>query len=89
MMDETHSILPGFRPGTMLAGTAHGIFVSTDKGSTWSELGVPLPLPISALALGGSVLHAGTGLGAYELTTISISTVKEVRPTPIRGPRMR
>ena len=89
MMDPTHAILPGFRPNTMLAGTAHGIFVSSDKGSTWSELGVPLPFSVSALALGDNVLHAGTDLGAYELTTISVNTVKEARPAPIRVPRTR
>ena len=89
MMDVTSAIIPGSRPGTMLAGTAHGIFVSSDKGSTWTELGEPLPLPVSSLALGGNELHAGTDLGAYELTTISVGVMKEVRPAPIRVPRMR
>jgi hypothetical protein len=84
MMDDTKAIIAGPRAGTMLAGTAHGVFLSSDEGSTWAPFNIPLARSTSALALSGSVLHAGTDVGLFDLTTLRLNAVPRALPAPIR-----
>ena len=51
---------------SLIAGTANGIFFSTDNGSSWISKSTGLAsLYIYDLAVSGSTLIAGTGYGVY------------------------
>jgi hypothetical protein len=58
-------------PATLYAGTIGGVFISTDGGETWSEVGAGLPSArVAVLALDPATpatLYAGTDGGLFVL----------------------
>lgn len=58
----TYSLAP-FKGG-LLAGTEYGVYFSADGGTTWRELGLR-GKRITALAVSGNVIYAGTDSGVY------------------------
>ncbi|MDG6999686.1 MAG: exo-alpha-sialidase [Nitrososphaerota archaeon] len=67
---------------TIFVGTLHGVFRSTDGGTSWKPTGtVAMSEPVANLAVIGSVLFAGTnGVGIYRSTDLGESWAK-VNPT--------
>ena len=52
--------------GKIYAGTTNGVWMSADKGATWSRLGnMAKEESILSLAISGDVIYAGTFLGLY------------------------
>ena len=52
--------------GKIYAGTTNGVWMSADKGATWSRLGnMTKDESILSLAISGDVIYAGTFLGLY------------------------
>ena len=64
-----------------------GVFQSNDGGANWTSLGNPLPgATVMALALSGSVLHAGLyGAGVWELIP-SADRTQPALPSTTHGP---
>jgi hypothetical protein len=58
----------GVRDTTLFAGSPNSVFVSTDKGASWSPAMAGFPSSgVSSLTPSGSTIFAGTGTGVYAL----------------------
>ena len=69
------TVAPG-APTTLHAGTAGGLFRSTDAAATWTSLGAELPTPLSALSVDltrPSALYAAAGDGVFASTDAGIT----------------
>lgn len=73
--------LAGFEGGSILAGTANGIYKSTDGGTTWASSGLT-GVPVKLLSAGAGKAYALTDTGALYKSSGSAWTQVTVSATP-------